>query len=75
MELRVARDYAAPVQAVFDGYFSMHGNHRPDWIVDSQLDLRIGGTWKVTFHPPRLARFQEIRVFSVVDPPRHIHTR
>jgi len=49
-ELSVERDYAASAQAVFDAYFSMHGDQRPDWIVDSQLDLRVGGTWKVTFH-------------------------
>ena len=46
-ELRVERDYVASAQADFDAYFSMHGDQRPDWIVDSQLDLRVGGTWKV----------------------------
>jgi uncharacterized protein YndB with AHSA1/START domain len=71
-ELRVERDYAASAQAVFDAYFAMHADQRPAWMVDSQLDLRVGDTWTVTFHPPRLERFQEIRVFSIVDPPRHV---
>ncbi len=71
-DLRVEREYAGSAQAVYDAFFAMHGEERPHWIVNSDLDLRVGGTWTVTFHPPRLAPFQEVRVFSVVEPPHHI---
>jgi uncharacterized protein YndB with AHSA1/START domain len=71
-ELCVEREYTGSAQSVFTAYLDMHGEDRPDWIVDSQLDLRVGGTWAVTFHPPDLEAFSEHRVFSVVDPPHHL---
>ena len=71
-DLKVERDFDAPPQAVFDAYLAMHGEHRPDWIVESQLDLRVGGAWTVRFQPPGLKPFSEDRVLTGVDPPHHL---
>jgi uncharacterized protein YndB with AHSA1/START domain len=71
-DLRVERDFDAPPQAVFDAYLAMHGERRPDWIVESQLDLRAGGGWTVRFQPPGLKPFSEVRVLSDVDSPHHL---
>jgi uncharacterized protein YndB with AHSA1/START domain len=71
-ELKVERDFDAPPQAVFDAYLAMHGEHRPNWVVESQLDLRVGGVWTVSFHPPGLEPFSEVRTLSRVDPPHHL---
>lgn len=70
--LKVERDFDAPPRAVFDAYLAMHGEHRPDWIVESVIDLRAGGAWNVSFQPPGLAPFSETRVLSNVDPPHHL---
>jgi uncharacterized protein YndB with AHSA1/START domain len=50
----------------------MHGERRPEWIVASQLDLRVGGAWTIRFLPPGLKPFSEVRVLSGVDPPHHL---
>jgi uncharacterized protein YndB with AHSA1/START domain len=71
-DLKVERDFDAPPQAVFDAYLAMHGEHRPDWILESQLDLRVGGAWTVRFQPPGLKPFSEARVLTGVDPPQHL---
>lgn len=66
------RRFAAPPRAVYDAFLGMYGENRPDWIVESHLDLRAGGTWTVVFHPPGLEAFREVRVVSAVDPPRRL---
>jgi len=71
-DLKVERDFDAQPQAVFDAYLAMHGEHRPDWILESQIDLRVGGAWTVRFQPPRLKPFSEARVLTGVDPPHHL---
>ena len=71
-DLKVERDFDAPPQAVFDAYLAMHGEHRPDWIVESHLDLHVGGAWTVSFRPPGLKPFSEIRMLSGVEPPHHL---
>ena len=50
----------------------MYGENRQDWIVESRLDLRPGGTWRVVFHPPGLEAFTENRVLSAVEPPHRL---
>jgi uncharacterized protein YndB with AHSA1/START domain len=71
-DLKVERDFDAPPQAVFDAYLAMHGEHRPDWILEPHLDLRVGGAWTVRFQPPGLKPFSEARVLTGVDPPQHL---
>ena len=71
-DLTMERTYPAPPRAVYDAFVGMYGENRPDWIVESRLDLRPGGTWTVVFHPPGLEAFREVRVVSDVDPPHRI---
>src|SRR5213595_3013904 len=63
-DLIMERTYPAPPRAVYDAFLGMYGENRQDWIVESRLDLRPGGSWRVTFHPPGLEAFTEDRVLS-----------
>jgi uncharacterized protein YndB with AHSA1/START domain len=65
---------AAP-EAVFDAFIDMHGADRPDWIADSQLDLRVGGRWSVGLRPPGLAPFREVRVITALRRPGRLAYR
>jgi uncharacterized protein YndB with AHSA1/START domain len=71
-ELYVEREFAATAAEVFDGFLGMYGEPRPEWIVDSKLDLRVGGTWDVVFHPPGVGEFREHRVLTVIDRPHRL---
>jgi hypothetical protein len=31
-------------EIVYHAFLDMYGDERPDWIVEAQLDLRVGGT-------------------------------
>jgi uncharacterized protein YndB with AHSA1/START domain len=61
--------FDASPAVVFDGFLDMYGPDRPDWIVDSRLDLRVGGHWDVTFRPPGVPEFHEHRTLTDVDRP------
>jgi uncharacterized protein YndB with AHSA1/START domain len=41
--LRVERLIDAPSAAIFDAFVALYDSQRPDWVTDSQLDLRPGG--------------------------------
>jgi uncharacterized protein YndB with AHSA1/START domain len=71
-DVEVERVIPADPQTVFDAFFSMYGDRRQKWIVDSQLDLRVGGSWSVTFHPPGLDEFREERTITELTPPRRL---
>jgi uncharacterized protein YndB with AHSA1/START domain len=71
-DLIMERTYPAPPRAVYDAFLGMYGENRQDWIVESRLDLRPGGTWRVVFHPPGLEAFAENRVLSAVEPPHRL---
>ena len=71
-DLIMERKFAAPPRVVYDAFLGMYGENRPDWIVESGLDLRPGGTWRVVFHPPGLEAFTEHRVLSAVEPPHRL---
>jgi uncharacterized protein YndB with AHSA1/START domain len=71
-DLTMERTYPPPPRAVYDAFVGMYGENRPDWIVESRLDLRPGGSWRVVFHPPGLEAFTEDRVLSAVEPPHRL---
>jgi uncharacterized protein YndB with AHSA1/START domain len=71
-DLTMERTYPVPPRAVYDAFVGMYGENRPDWIVESRLDLRPGGSWRVVFHPPGLEAFTEDRVLSAVEPPHRL---
>jgi DNA-binding transcriptional ArsR family regulator len=55
-DLTIERLIDAPPQVVFDSFVDpaaqkvLYGNEEePDWTVQSELDLRVGGTWTIVF--------------------------
>lgn len=76
-DLRLERTFDAPPEVVFDAYLDPDAQRElfadgPDWIVESELDLRVGGVWTLVFGPSRSELFREVSVFSVVDRPRRL---
>jgi uncharacterized protein YndB with AHSA1/START domain len=56
-ELTIERSFAAPPEVVFEALTDPAAQHdlyadSPDWIVESECDLRAGGRWTITFGPP-----------------------
>ena len=47
--LSVDRVIDAEPEAIFDGFIAMYDSQRPDWVTESELDLRPGGRWTVDF--------------------------
>ena len=70
--LSVDRVIAATPEAIFDGFIAMYDSQRPDWVTDSQLDLREGGRWSVAFQVPDGPAFREERVLTAVERPYRI---
>jgi uncharacterized protein YndB with AHSA1/START domain len=77
-ELRVERLIDGPPEVVFDAFFDpdaqveLYANTEgePDWMVESELDLRVGGTWTISFGKPGDEPYRETNVFTEVDRPR-----
>ena len=70
--LRVERIIAAPPEAIFDAFIALYDTQRPDWVTDSQLDLRPGGRWSVAFQVPDGPAFREERVITSVERPHRL---
>jgi uncharacterized protein YndB with AHSA1/START domain len=76
-DLRVERAYDAAPEVVFDAFtdpraqWEMYADE-PDWIVQSECDLRVGGRWTIEFGPPAGPPSRETCVFEVVDRPRRL---
>ncbi|MBV9820041.1 MAG: SRPBCC domain-containing protein [Solirubrobacterales bacterium] len=71
-EFEVQRLIAAAPEQVFDGFVDLHGEGQPDWILGSNLDLRVGGEWTVEFRPPGLDAITEVRTITELDRPRRL---
>jgi len=72
-EYEVERVIAADPEAVFDGFVEIYdGDDRPDWILSSQMDLRVGGKWTVELEPPGTEPFTEIRIITELDRPKRL---
>jgi uncharacterized protein YndB with AHSA1/START domain len=77
-ELRYERVFDATPDEVFDaftdpeGLEEMYGLDDPGWIVESEGDLRAGGTWSVAFGPSRSELYRFTHVFEVIDRPRRV---
>ena len=68
--LSVERIIGAPPEALFDAFVGLYDSQRPDWVTGSDLDLRPGGRWTVTFQVPDGPAFREDRVITAVERPR-----
>jgi uncharacterized protein YndB with AHSA1/START domain len=76
-ELKVERVFDAEPDVVFDALLDPAAQRAlladgPDWIVESELDLRVGGRWVVEFGPSAHELYREEAVFSVVDRPKRL---
>ena len=76
-DLRLERVYDAAAEVVFDAFTDPDAQQAlyadaPDWIVESECDLRVGGRWSIAFGPPGETPAREMNVFQVVDRPRRL---
>jgi uncharacterized protein YndB with AHSA1/START domain len=77
-ELRFERVFDAAPEEVFDaftdpeGLEEMYGLDDPGWVVESEGDVRVGGTWRVAYGPSRGELYRHTHVFQVIDRPRHL---
>lgn len=76
-DLRLERIFDAAPEVVFDAFLDPGAQrallaYGPDWIVESKVDLRVGGTWTLVWGPSRDKLFREVAVFSEVDRPRRL---
>jgi uncharacterized protein YndB with AHSA1/START domain len=77
-ELRLERVIDAPPDVVFetfltdDGQAAFYGQDDPDWVLESDCDLRVGGVWTITFGPSRNLLYRHRHTFKVIDRPRRL---
>jgi uncharacterized protein YndB with AHSA1/START domain len=71
-ELCVEHDFDQPAADVVAAFFGLYDDPEQEWIVESDLDLRVGGHWELVFHPPGLPQFREHRTFIEVDLPNRL---
>ena len=74
--LRIKRLIDATPEAIFDAFVDpdaqkvLYDNEEEkDWTVQSELDLRVGGTWTIEFGKVGEEPFRETNVFTAVDRP------
>ena len=76
-ELTVERVFDAAPEVVFDSFTDPDAQKElyadaPDWVVESECDLRVGGRWSISFGPPDRAPAVEENVFEEVDRPHRL---
>lgn len=77
-ELRIERLISAPPEAVFDTFVdaeaqrSLYDDDEPTWMVKSELDLRLGGTWTITFGRTADEPHRETNVFRRIERPHRL---
>lgn len=76
-DLKLERIIAAGPDVAFDTFTDPEAQKElyadePDWVVESECDLRVGGRWSISFGPPGATPARETNVFRVVDRPRRL---
>jgi uncharacterized protein YndB with AHSA1/START domain len=76
-DLQLERVYDAAPEVVFDAFTDPDAQRElyadaPDWIVEAECDLRVGGRWSIAFGPAGSTPAHETNVFEVVDRPRRL---
>ncbi|HWC32209.1 MAG TPA: SRPBCC domain-containing protein, partial [Actinomycetota bacterium] len=78
-DLTIERLIDGPREEVFDAFVdpdaqkALYANDEEDeWHVESELDLRVGGTWTIVFGKAGEEPFRETNVFTEVDRPRRL---
>jgi dihydrofolate reductase/uncharacterized protein YndB with AHSA1/START domain len=75
-DIRLERWFDARPEVVFDAYTDPDAQRDlraggPDWIVETECDLRVGGNWIIRFGPPSTVSVER-NVFHVVDRPHRL---
>jgi len=76
-DLRAERILDARPEDVFDAYTDMDADktlfaNGPDWTVEVDCDLRVGGRWNLTMRPSGAPPFRESNLFTRIDRPRRL---
>ena len=78
-DLRIERLIDAAPDVVFDAFVDPEAQKElyknedePYWQVESELDLRVGGTWSIVFGKPGEEPFRLANVFFEVERPRRL---
>ena len=76
-DLTVERLLDSPPEVAFDAFVDPDAQHElyaeaPDWIVESECDLRVGGRWTISFGAPGNEPAREANVFEEVERPRRL---
>jgi uncharacterized protein YndB with AHSA1/START domain len=76
-DLRLERVFDAPPEVVFDAFTDPDAQRElyadePDWVVEAECDLRVGGRWTIAFGPPGSEPARETNVFQEIDRPRRL---
>jgi uncharacterized protein YndB with AHSA1/START domain len=76
-DLTVERLLDSTPEVAFDAFVDPNAQKElyadaPDWIVESDCDLRVGGRWTITFGAPGNEPAREANVFEEVERPRRL---
>jgi uncharacterized protein YndB with AHSA1/START domain len=76
-DLTVERLLDCTPEVAFDAFVDPNAQHElyaeaPDWIVESECDLRVRGRWTISFGAPGNEPARETNVFEEVEPPRRL---
>jgi uncharacterized protein YndB with AHSA1/START domain len=76
-DLRAERILDARPEEVFDTFTDVDADktlfaNGPDWAVEVDCDLRVGGRWNLTMRPPGAEPFRESNLFTQIDRPRRL---
>ena len=76
-DLKVQRVFGCTPEEVFDAFTDPDAQKEwyqldPDWTVETECDVRVGGVWKSAWGPPGSEPYRERSVFKVVDRPRRL---
>lgn len=76
-DLILERVFDAAPEVVFDAFTDSEAQRElfadaPDWIVEAECDLRVGGRWSIVFGPRGREPARETNLFQVVERPRRL---
>jgi uncharacterized protein YndB with AHSA1/START domain len=76
-DLRLERRFRAAPELVFDAFTDPDAQRElyadaPDWVVQAECDLRVGGRWTISFGPPGAEPARETNLFQEVDRPKRL---
>jgi uncharacterized protein YndB with AHSA1/START domain len=76
-DVTIERVFDAPPEVVFDAFTDPDAQKdlyadAPDWIVEAECDLRVGGRWRISFGAPGRVPAVETNVFEEVDRPNRL---